>query len=82
MTLRLFRLPSTLNDDSNQSPLDYDTETLQTTLYSTRLQVIRARWTMTLSIYRYPLLYMMTGNQSPMDYDTEIKLKTTLYSTR
>ena len=40
-TLRHYKLPSTLQDDRNQSPLDYDTEfyKLPSTLYDERNQI-------------------------------------------
>ena len=61
-TLRLYRLPSTIHDEHvGPSQLDYKIETLQTILYSTRLQVKPSHWTMTRDSIDYPLLYTMTG---------------------
>ena len=47
-------------------PLDYDNETLQTTIYSTRRKLIRARWTRILISKDYTLLMPMKGKAQPM----------------
>ena len=39
MTLRLYRLPSTLNDEGKDEPEDNDTVSLQNTIYSANWQV-------------------------------------------
>ena len=64
MTLRHYRLTSTLHNDSQSESVKlvhWDSNTL----YSTRWQVIRARWIVTLRFYNYPLLYKMTSNAEP-----------------
>ena len=75
-TLRLYRLLHLYMMKVRPSPLDYDTDTLQTTLYlhDDRNQ---SRWTRTLRLYRLLPLYTMKIKPSPLDYDTET-LQTTL----
>ena len=71
MTLRLYKLTSNLHDDRNQSPLDQDTETLQTTPALYDEGKATACWTMTLRLYKLPSNHYDDRNQSPLDQETE-----------
>ena len=83
MTLRLYRLPSTIHDEHvRPSHLDYDTETLQTILYSTRRQVMPSSLDYDTETLQTTLTIQDEHvRQSTMGYNTET-LQNILYYTR